>query len=101
MSEGISKLMTVDQLSEAAECLKVLAHPIRLRLIQLIKQDQFTVGELAELCAIQSHVASEHLRLMQRCGLLNSEKDGRKVYYFIAQEEVGLLLELLEMKFGN
>ena len=36
------------------------------------------VGELAEDCGIPDNVASEHLRLMQRCGLFASERQGRR-----------------------
>ena len=41
---------------------------------------RYTVGELAEACGIPSHVASEHLRLMQQCGLLAAEREGRKKF---------------------
>ena len=41
-------------------------------------------------CCIPSHMASEHLRLMQRCGFMTSEKDGRKAYYQIAETPPGL-----------
>ena len=71
------KLTDLEALAEAAECLRTLAHPHRLRMVQMLLQGRFTVGELAEACGIASHMASEHLRLMQRCGLLTAEKDGR------------------------
>ena len=64
-------------LEQAAECLKTLAHPHRLRMVQMLLRGRYTVGNLAEACGIASHMASEHLRLMQRCGLLSCEKDGR------------------------
>ena len=50
-------------LEEAAECLKVLAHPARIRIVQMLLRGRYTVGELAEDCGIPSNVASEHLRL--------------------------------------
>ncbi len=71
-----SKLTSLDALSQAAECLKTLAHPHRLRMVQMLLQGRYTVGDLAEACGIPSHMASEHLRLMQRCGFLSSEKEG-------------------------
>jgi DNA-binding transcriptional ArsR family regulator len=72
-------------LTQAAECLKTVAHPVRLRMIQLLLDDQYTVGELAADCQVPDNVASEHLRLMQRTGLLGSERDGRRVYYHVAE----------------
>ncbi len=52
-------------------------------MLQLLLCDRYTVGELAEACGLPSHMASEHLRLMQRCGLLSRRKEGRKVYYHV------------------
>ena len=65
-----SKPIDATNFQEAAECLHTLAHPVRLRMVQLILRKELTVGELAEACEIPSHMASEHLRMMQHCGLL-------------------------------
>ncbi len=60
-------------------------HPVRLRIVQLLLHGRYTVGELAEDCCIPDNVASEHLRLMQRCGFFISEREGRKVFYQVAE----------------
>ena len=72
------KLTPLDALGQAAECLKTLAHPHRLRMVQMLLQGRYTVGALADACGIPSHMASEHLRLMQRCGFLTSRKRGNR-----------------------
>jgi DNA-binding transcriptional ArsR family regulator len=95
-----TRLTSLEALEQAAECLKTLAHPHRLRMVQMLLQGRYTVGELAEACAIPSHMASEHLRLMQRCGLLTSEKDGRKAYYGIAEPHLANILACVEDRFG-
>jgi DNA-binding transcriptional ArsR family regulator len=95
------KLTELDALSEAAECLKTLAHPHRLRMVQMLLQGDFTVGELAEACELPTAMASEHLRLMQRCGFLNSTKDGRKVYYRVAEPHLKEILGCVERRFGG
>ncbi|TWT31673.1 ArsR/SmtB family transcription factor [Blastopirellula retiformator] len=94
------KLTTLDALGQAAECLRILAHPHRLRMVQMLLQGDYTVGELAEACEIPSPMASEHLRLMQRCGFLNSQKDGRKVYYSVAEPHLQDILHCIESRFG-
>ncbi|HUE71088.1 MAG TPA: metalloregulator ArsR/SmtB family transcription factor [Pirellulaceae bacterium] len=96
-----SKLMSLDALSQAAECLKTLAHPHRLRMVQMLLRDRYTVGQLAEACEIRSHMASEHLRLMQRCGLLSVQKDGRKAYYQIAEPHLTNIMACVEARFGG
>jgi len=100
-SVGRPKLTSLDALSEAAECLKTLAHPHRLRMVQMLLRGRFTVGELAAACEIPSHMASEHLRLMQRCGLLSAEKDGRKAYYQIAEPHLAKIMGCVEARFGG
>lgn len=94
------KLTSLASLTQAAECLRTLAHPHRLRMVQMLLQGRFTVGELAEACEIPSHMASEHLRLMQHCGLLQSERDGRKNYYEIAEQHLGNIMKCVESRFG-
>jgi DNA-binding transcriptional ArsR family regulator len=94
------KLTSLEALAQAAECLKILAHPHRLRMIQLMLQGQHTVGELAESCELPSHMASEHLRLMQRCGFLKATKEGRFVYYAIAEPHLADIMSCIESRFG-
>ena len=86
-------------LTEAAECLKILAHPVRLRMVQLLLAGRYTVGELAEDCEVPNNVASEHLRLMQRCGFFTSERDGRKVFYGIAEPHLAEIMSCVEGRF--
>ena len=95
------RLTSLERLGQAAECLKILAHPHRLRIVQMLLGGRYTVGELATACGIPSHMASEHLRLMQRCGFLAVEKDGRCVYYTIAEPHLAGLMACIEARFGG
>lgn len=94
-------LIGLDALQQAAECLKALAHPHRLRIVQMLQRGRYTVGELAEACGIPSHMASEHLRLMHHCGLLNCKKEGRKAYYAIAEPHLKAIMACIETRFGG
>lgn len=85
--------------ARAAECLKTLAHPVRLRMVQLLLEGRYTVGELAKDCGVPDNVASEHLRLMQRCGFFTSEREGRKVYYQVAEPHLRDLMDCIEARF--
>jgi DNA-binding transcriptional ArsR family regulator len=99
-AKGKTALIPLPALEQAAECLKTLAHPHRLRMIQMLLRGRYTVGQIAEACDIQSHMASEHLRLMQRCGLLSVEKEGRKAYYQIAEPHLSEIMSCVEARFG-
>ncbi len=85
--------------AQAAECLKTLAHPVRLRMVQLLLHGRYTVGEIAEDCGIPDNVASDHLRLMQRCGFFTSEREGRRVYYRVAEPHLGNIMQCIEDKY--
>jgi len=84
---------------EAAECLRILAHPVRLRIVQLLLNERYTVGEIAEDCGVPNNVASEHLRLMQRCGFFTSERDGRRVFYQVAEPHLAEIMQCVESRF--
>ena len=85
--------------AQAAECLRTLAHPVRLRMVQLLLEGRYAVGELAEDCGVADNVASEHLRLMQRCGFFTSEREGRKVYYQVAEPHLENIMRCVESRF--
>lgn len=93
-------LLDLDLLEEAAACLRVMAHPHRLRMVQMMLRGRHTVGELAEACEILPHAASTHLRLMQRCGLLSADKEGRRTYYTVAEPHLADLMACVEGRFG-
>jgi DNA-binding transcriptional ArsR family regulator len=92
-------LLDFKDLREAAECLRTLAHPLRLRMVQLMLRGEFTVGELAAACEIPSHMASEHLRMMQHCGFLSRRPEGRRMYYQVAEPAIEGILKCIEDRF--
>jgi DNA-binding transcriptional ArsR family regulator len=94
-------LIDLDRLTAAAECLKVLAHPHRLRIVEMLLRDRYTVGELAETCEIPSNIASGHLRLMQRCGFLAPERVGRNVYYKITEPCLSKFFACIRERFAE
>jgi DNA-binding transcriptional ArsR family regulator len=97
----IKKWTDLEALGRAAECLRVLAHPHRLRMIQMLLAGDFTVTQLAESCELPTAMASEHLRLMQRCGFLTAERDGRKVFYRVAEPHLKNIMQCIEDRFDR
>lgn len=90
-----------DHFVRAAEVIGTLAHPHRLRMTQLLLSGKHSVGALADACGIPSPVASGHLRLMQRVGLLEPERDGRYVYYSIIEPAVGDIIAIVKKRFAR
>ena len=94
-------LTPLPALEQAAECLRTLAHPHRLRMVQMLLRGRYSVGELAAACELPSHMASEHLRLMQRSGFLTVEKEGRRAFYQIAEPHLANIMACVEARFGG
>ena len=82
-------------LDNAAECLKVMAHPMRLKMVNILMQGEFAVHEVAALCHTTPNQACEHLRLLKGHGLLSSERKGRTVYYKIQSLQLPSLIECI------
>ena len=95
------KQLDFEALTSAAECLKALAHPHRLQIVQLLLTGkQLSVNEIAEHCELNQPTTSDHLRLMQRCGFLDSQRNGRTVYYSVAEPHLADIMSCIQNRFG-
>ncbi|HEV8718290.1 MAG TPA: metalloregulator ArsR/SmtB family transcription factor [Candidatus Binatia bacterium] len=78
-----------------ADRFKVLAEPMRLKLLHSLWDGELTVGEIiAATNALQANV-SKHLGILQQAGLVNRRRDGLNVYYRICDETVFALCEVV------
>ncbi len=100
MARKKRKLIDLEALGHAAECLRTLAHPHRLRMVNMLLSDEYTVGDLAEACEIHSHMASEHLRMMKDRGLLSSRREGRRTYYRVEDRGLASIMDCVEKRYG-
>src|SRR2546423_6177520 len=86
------------ELSEAAlqmiaDRFKVLAEPMRLKILHSLWDGELTVGEIiAATNALQANV-SKHLGILQQAGIVNRRREGLNVYYRICDETVFALCE--------
>jgi DNA-binding transcriptional ArsR family regulator len=72
-----------------AEKLKALSEPLRLRIVDLLREGPKNVGELAEALDVEVVIASHHLNILYHAGLAKREKHGRFVVYRLPE---GLLV---------
>lgn len=89
-------LLPDEVFEKAAECLKVMAHPVRLKMVNILMQGEFAVHEIAEACSSTPNQTCEHLRLLKGHGFLNSERRGRTVYYQIASPQLPSLIHCIQ-----
>jgi ArsR family transcriptional regulator len=75
-----------------AELFKALAHPIRIRVLELLVDGERGVSDLlADTGAEASHL-SQHLAVLRRAGVVTSRREGSAVYYRLAHDSIRALL---------
>lgn len=80
---------------ELARIGKVLASPVRLRLLDLLRQGSRNVDELAEAAGATVANSSRHLQQMRSARLVHAEREGKNVRYRIADESVSSAFGML------
>ncbi len=87
-------LPSSENFTAVAELLKLLSNPTRLQLFWLLCHTEECVIQLAAALNISSPAVFHHIRLLRDCGLLESRKNGKEVYYKAAATETAKLLHL-------
>ena len=87
-----------DALVHVAAYFQALAEPTRLQILNLLRQQERSVGELAQLCGCSAANASRHLALLTQHGLVSRESRGNSAYYRSADPAV---YELCDLVCGN
>jgi DNA-binding transcriptional ArsR family regulator len=77
------KPIPMEVLERTAAVLRVLAHPHRLKIIELLSSRGLTVGEVAEAIGILPNACSQHLNIMKAHGVLSRRRDGKAIYYAV------------------
>ena len=77
-----------------AEFFKTLSHPARIRVLELLRDGDRTVGELIPEVGIEASHLSQQLGIMRRANLVQSRKDGATVVYSVSNP---MIFELLDV----
>lgn len=89
--------LTFDQAAEVAAQAELLAHPVRLVLLDVLAQSQgpVCVCDLEASVPVKQPTVSHHLRLLRQAGLVSSEKVGVWAYYSVDTERLEALRQQL------
>ena len=81
----------------AAEVLDALGDPTRRRMLELLRDDgEQAVGQLARHLPVSRPAVSQHLRVLEGAGLVDSRRDGTRHLYVVADHGLGALRAYLE-----
>ncbi len=94
---GKRKHLLVDweKVEKAAEVLKTVAHPLRLRIVDILERGEMTVGDIQAALGISQSLTSQQLSLMKSKGILKSHRVGKLMYYSVDKPEVIQVLHCL------
>jgi ArsR family transcriptional regulator, cadmium/lead-responsive transcriptional repressor len=80
------------QVDLVAKYFRTLGDPTRLRILELINEQERSVGEIVEALELQQSKVSNHLACLRWCGFVTSRREYRTVYYRVADPRVAALV---------
>ena len=88
LSDFEDELPTEEVIHAMAESFKALADPTRLKILTLLFNGEWGVGDIADHLAVSQSAVSHQLRLLRSLDIVRYRKDGREVYYDLADDHV-------------
>lgn len=93
-----SSKLDPEQLENAANMLKAMAHPKRIAIIGFLEGgDHLTVTQLHEMLGIEQSTTSHHLGILKDKGVLVSRREGKNTYYSLKHENLKNIIKCLSM----
>ena len=90
---------TTDSQSEAyarhAEMCKVFSHPLRLQILNTLRDKEMSVSDMADRLGVAIGNLSQHLNMMKHRRVLGTRKDGNVVYYRLANPKILAAFDLI------
>lgn len=96
----MSEALSVEQAVDLAPGFKALADPVRLRLLSLIAArngGEVCVCELTDAFTVSGPTISHHLKVLREAGLIDCQRRGTWVYYWIVRARLAALSQLLDV----
>ncbi len=88
-------VMDEERLEELAEFFKALSHPVRLRIISILIDGKQCVKNLGELLSMSQPSVSQHLSILRSRGIVGWKREGSIICYYIKDERVLKLYDML------
>ena len=91
------KLLQVENLEIAASMLRAMSHPMRIAIIELLTAPKrLSVTEIYRKLSLEQATASHHLNILKNNGILESKREGKKIFYSLKQEKVTEIINSLD-----
>ena len=86
-----------DKLNKAASILRALAHPLRMRLLEFIDQNDIVhVNKIYNTLNLEQSITSQHLRILRQDDLVLTRRDGKFIYYTVNHKKVAQAVKAVD-----
>ena len=86
-------MLSRENLEELAECLKVLTHPVRIRILEELKGRSVCVSERCQRIGASQSNISQHLTLLRYQGWIKKRREAVYNYYSLSNKNISSALE--------
>ncbi|MEW6209937.1 MAG: metalloregulator ArsR/SmtB family transcription factor [Acidobacteriota bacterium] len=84
-----------------AEFFKALAHPLRISILDALRDGELTVNEISQMFEVEPANASQQLAVLRNKNIVTARKEGANVYYAVSDKMVFKLLDVAKEIFNN
>lgn len=88
-----------EQVETAARALKAIAHPLRLKILCVVGDQEVCVQDIVEATGTSQSNVSQHLAILRDKGVLANRKDANRVYYRVADRRILQLIVMMREVF--
>jgi DNA-binding transcriptional ArsR family regulator len=83
------------EINHAARCLKAMSHPLRLKILCVLGGKSMSVQDIVNQVGTSQSNISQHLAILRNKGILEFTKEANRVYYFIDDQRVIHLIQMM------
>lgn len=91
--------MVYNQIEDLAQLLKSISHPIRLKILCLLQDQELSVSEIRTSVATSGANITQHLNILRNQGIIDFRKDSNFIYNRIADERILELMKSMQQIF--
>lgn len=86
-----------EKLQEAAEILRAINHKLRMRILEFIDQNEkINVNKIYNTLNLEQSITSQHLRILRKAGIVETQREGKFIYYKINYDRVDQSIKAID-----
>ncbi|HEY0634134.1 MAG TPA: metalloregulator ArsR/SmtB family transcription factor [Gammaproteobacteria bacterium] len=98
-TEDSGLIIRDDDIDRASRSLKAMSHPLRLKILCTLGEDELSVQDIVERVGTSQSNISQHLAILRDKGILFSRKDANRVYYKVSDNRTLQLIGMMRNVF--